>query len=353
MQISEVADLHKRPLYPSVSLIATVPEHDRETVRGALRSQLRTAEARLALEFTAPEVGVLRECLDREIEAIQLDLDVRSIVVYGNQKESTCVALPVAVRERVVIDDTFATRDVVHAILQARQYRVLVLGARNQLFDGTGRILMPTTSGGFPIDVENPPSDEPPRRRERSDVDRRRLRTATRAVDRALDTYLRAQPLPLFVIGVQPRLAWFEHNSSHRGAISASATGAPATIAEVKAIVEPMVDELLDETARDAVGRIDAARSGRRLATGIIETWQLARAGRGALLVVEEGYEYPAVLGHESDDVRPADDAAAPGVVDDLVDEAIETVLARGGLAVIVPDGTLEDCDRICLTLRY
>jgi hypothetical protein len=51
--------------------------------------------------------------------------------------------------------------------------------------------------------------------------------------------------------------------------------------------------------------------------------------------------------------VSPAPDAAAPDVVDDLVDETIETVLAQGGRVVLVPDGSLSVYERICLTLRY
>ena len=68
---------------------------------------------------------------------------------------------------------------------------------------------------------------------------------------------------------------------------------------------------------------------------------------------VSSRYEYPAILGDDPADVSPAPDAAAPDVVDDLVDETIETVLAQGGRVVLVPDGSLSVYERICLTLRY
>lgn len=62
--------------------------------------------------------------------------------------------------------------------------------------------------------------------------------------------------------------------------------------------------------------------------------------GRGALIVVEENYSYPARIDPHSSDLAAAD-VAHPEVVDDIVDEIIEIALAKGGRATIVPDGTI------------
>ena len=353
MEFTDIVSLHKHPTYPSVSLLAGVPDEHRELVKATLRMQLRETEERLELEFDSTEVQELLEDLHRTIAEVEPDSYARSIAVFVSRRESSWVSLPVTVRERVVVDETFATRDVVHALLRARRYRVLILGTRSQLFEGTGQVLTPVTTGRFPVLVEESRAGDAPRRPERAERDRRRQRIATRAVDDALDVHLRNDPCPLFVIGVQPRLAWFEQHSRHRRAISSTAVGAPQSLHATRDAVLPLVDELFDETARAALDQIDAARSRHRLATGINETWQLAREGRGALVVVEESYEYPAILGDDPADVRPAPDAAAPDVVDDLVDETIETVLAQGGRVVLVPDGSLSVYERICLTLRY
>ena len=42
-----------------------------------------------------------------------------------------------------------------------------------------------------------------------------------------------------------------------------------------------------------------------------------------------------------------------PDVIDDVVDEIIEIVLAHGGRAVIVPDGTLASQAHLAMTLRH
>ncbi|MDQ1295081.1 MAG: hypothetical protein QG608_2966, partial [Actinomycetota bacterium] len=75
--------------------------------------------------------------------------------------------------------------------------------------------------------------------------------------------------------------------------------------------------------------------------------------GRGDLLLVEEGYEQPARVDPVTQNVEPTTDRDAPGVVDDLVDEVIEAVLAARGRVHVVPDGTLAAHDRIAMKLRY
>jgi hypothetical protein len=70
-----------------------------------------------------------------------------------------------------------------------------------------------------------------------------------------------------------------------------------------------------------------------------------------------DSYRYRARLSADdevtpADDVRPADDVTAHEVIDNLMDELIQTVLARGGSIVLAQDGALPEHDRVALTLR-
>ncbi|MDZ7332741.1 MAG: hypothetical protein ONB31_12240 [candidate division KSB1 bacterium] len=51
--------------------------------------------------------------------------------------------------------------------------------------------------------------------------------------------------------------------------------------------------------------------------------------------------------------LTPADDPAASDVIDDAVDEIIETVLSNQGQVVFVDNGSLAMHQRIGLILRY
>ncbi len=99
--------------------------------------------------------------------------------------------------------------------------------------------------------------------------------------------------------------------------------------------------------------RVKNAVSEQKIVSSIGEVWRLAREGRGRLLVVEQDFHYPARLDETGTRLTPADDVTAPDVMDDAVDETIETVLSKGGSVRFVENGTLDAHQRIALTLRY
>ncbi|MEZ5231741.1 MAG: hypothetical protein R2749_03395 [Acidimicrobiales bacterium] len=90
----------------------------------------------------------------------------------------------------------------------------------------------------------------------------------------------------------------------------------------------------------------------RRYAGGLHEVWPLATEGRIELVVVEDGYRVAARV-DELQQLHPTEDVEAVDVIDDVVDDLIEHVLLQGGSAVIVPDGSLADHERIAATVRF
>ncbi|MEZ4760213.1 MAG: hypothetical protein R2810_10530 [Flavobacteriales bacterium] len=55
----------------------------------------------------------------------------------------------------------------------------------------------------------------------------------------------------------------------------------------------------------------------------------------------------------EGEAVVKVEDATAPGVVDDIVDDIIEEQLRHGGDVRILPNGLLADHRGIALVMRY
>ena len=80
--------------------------------------------------------------------------------------------------------------------------------------------------------------------------------------------------------------------------------------------------------------------------------WRAARWERPELLAVEEDYFFPARLDADGDGLTPATDVDHPEVIDDIVDELIEIVLARGGWIALLPTGALPAGTHLALTLR-
>ena len=81
--------------------------------------------------------------------------------------------------------------------------------------------------------------------------------------------------------------------------------------------------------------------------------WLAARAKWPEMLAVEEGLFYTARVGLDGDLVTPADDVGHLEVLDDAVDEVIETVLQRRGWVARLEGGALPpEHSRIALTVR-
>ncbi|MEZ5142995.1 MAG: hypothetical protein R2726_10825 [Acidimicrobiales bacterium] len=360
MHALDLALLQSVHEYPAVSLLCpTGPTEDQ--TRRRLIALARNARERLVDEFGADDPAVV-ELLTRLDDAVDQAPPLRarrSVAVFVSASTSKVFHLDVVVREREVVDETFATRDLVHDLLRRPRYLVLVLSGRvTRLYDGVGERLEERRGNGFPVVRPGEVLDEPGARARGIDPSQRRereLRRFVRAVDEALAPHLRTETAPLLVVGATRRLATFCDTSRHRAAVAARIDWAreqPA-VGELAARVHPAVERLLHERRRAALADLDRAAGAHRACSGIEDIWRLSREGRGELLVVEAGYEFPARVDDEDGGLVPADDSTAPDVIDDAVDEIIEHVLARRGAAVIVPDGELADHGRIAMTLRH
>ena len=360
----DIALLHRATTYPCVSLLLPIDGDSVERVQLRLRHLVDQAVDRLRHELDPGDVDAFADRLSTCVDGIELAHRQLGVAVFVSD-ETTVVPLSVRVRERVVVDDTFATRDLVRALQRSPRYWVVSLGSKlTRLFEGVGFDLTEVRGGGFPLSGSSSRSGSGPRFAGRGRVSRdgrhdgvgtTSIDTSVRALDEALSPYLHDDPLPLVVVGTEPRLAAMTRRSRHRQRIAATVRGAadfPAP-GDLRSRVWPVVESMLGEETRAAIAELERAGGAARHISGVTETWTLANQGRGGLLLVEEGFEYPARVDPNNGQVTGTDDRDQPGVVDDLVDEIIEVVLAKRGRCHIVPDGSLARYDRIAMKLRY
>jgi hypothetical protein len=352
-----LALLQSTRTYPAISVLASTGG-DPAAVRARLAALVAEADARLRAEPDQDGLAALVADLRRLAADTPVDTGAAALALFVARGSASAVHLPIGVRDRVVIDETFATRDLVHARARSPRYRVLTVGDRLcRLYEGLGTVLDQVHGGGVPVDL--PAREEPQRsdrlRQERDGRRDEQMRRTVQAVDAALAPHLRDDPTPLFVVGAERRVAHLRETSRF-GHLVTAAVVRPAdrlAVPALAALVRPHVDAMLGQRQVQALGELEQARGARRYAAGIGEAWPLAAGGRVALLVVEEGFAYPARVDPVTNAVEPAPDVAAPDVVDDLVDETIEAVLGARGRVVLVPDGTLAGAGGIALAVRW
>lgn len=334
-----LSELQQRRCYPSVTILMPTSPGRTMSADDRLRALRLVEQADARLVGDAPDAT--RQAI---IDGLTALVDVQAarpataaLALCASLEYATAVTLGRSVDARVVIDDTFATRDLVADLNRTALYRVATISSRRaRLLVGDRQRLVEERDDRWPLERaegENPTSWL------------RRLSTQL-AEEHA------ARPMPLVAAGVErsirsvfalvpvPTIGTVAGNHDRTGA------------GELHHAAWPVVSDWLRTDRDRALARLDEARSARRYAGGLDEIWSLATEGRVDLVVAEDGFRVAARI-DELHRLHPTGEVEAPDVIDDVVDELIEHVLRQGGEAVIVGDGELADHGRVAAVLRY
>ncbi len=322
---------------PSVSLLATTTPAVRMTDADGRTLQRLAAEARARLARDGAPAE-LADALDALVADARTGPTGAAIALYVNRALRQTVRLPLPVTDRVVVDPTFATRDLVRTLHRIPRHLVLLLSERDaRLLEGGAGTLRPPARSPFPLTADDDAGD-----------------AFLRRVDRALGTHLRLHPAPLVLVGGHRVVGRFRRLSRNTGRLAGTVPGnlttAPATVLVPR--IREVLETYLLSRQDEALAHLDRRRSRHAVVEGIDAAWLAARRERPEMLAVEEGFGLAARLSADGDFLVPAEDVEHPDVVDDVVDELVETVLLRGGWVAFVADGALADAGRVALTLR-
>jgi Bacterial archaeo-eukaryotic release factor family 3 len=333
-----LAELQSHRSYPSVTILfnaAVAPQLDAGQ-QGVTRALLDEADRRLK--------GDVTDHVRSELLQTLRELATQAETVNGSKAVAICVApdynavvhLGTSVTERVVIDETFATRDLVADLNRTALYRVIAVSDNAaRLFLGDRQRLVEERNAGWPMTREEDQSSALWRKQVvdalQAEHKDHSLPTVIAGTARHVRHLVNAAHVPTvgFIPGNHDRTSW--RNLHH--------------------LAWPLICDWMRTDSTRAMQQLEDARSQCRYAGGLDEVWTLANEGRVALLVVEENFVVAArITGNHLDrDVDPI----APDVVDDVIDEVIEVVLKHDGSVVIVADDDLVKHERIAAVLRF
>ncbi|MEV0980071.1 chemotaxis protein [Streptomyces sp. NPDC049915] len=355
-----LAELRRPRPYPAVSVLT--PTHRREPDNSQDRVRLRNvvAEAKRRLEAD-PAVSrerraeVARE-LDRAMAEVDLTHTEDGLVIFAAPGEHQVWSLARSVPERVVLSDTFLTRNLVSAQAADRPFWVLSVSAdRVTLWSGGHDRVAEDHTGGFPL-IRSRDNFDAERMERIGDLPStfrdEGTRQFLREADTAMTEVLRQAPRPVYVTGDQAALSLFDDVGTvakcavhirHGGLTHAS----PEAVWQA---VRPVVAEQQRRTADTVAQELEAARGRRAFAAGLDEIWRSAREARVRLLAVEENYQV--TVRDVGDHLEPAADGELDAR-EDVVDEIVEQCLETGADVRFVPDGSLRDAEGIAGVLRF
>lgn len=346
----DVARLAAARAWPSISILL-------DTTSGVQMSE--EDERRLA-ELVERAEGRLRDqglrstrlvaTLRAQAEEASREPTGRGLAIFVSQAVARRVRLPVPVRPRVVVERTFATRDLVQVLHRTPPHLVLVLHAGcAHLYRGYADTLHPVREHGFPFEQAVDLAEG-----------RKRDEDETRAfldqVDSALGRARRVHPSPLVLGGAAPAVSAFARSSRNLQRLAATLVGQDARdLAGIRTATRAAMDRYLLSREAEALATLNRALASNpgAVVTGPVRCWEALHGGRPTMLVVEEGFFFPVRV--TANGVHPAGPAEVTGnavdLLHDVVDDLVETVIERGGWVAFTKDGALERHGRIALLL--
>ncbi|MEU5317755.1 chemotaxis protein [Streptomyces sp. NPDC021056] len=356
-----LTELRRPRPYPAVSVLTPTHRREPENTQDPVRLRNVVAAAKKQLEADPAVSRERRADVERQLDQALSEVDLAhaedGLVIFAAPGEHQVWSLARAVPERVVLSDTFLTRNLVSAQASERPFWVLSVSADQvTLWNGGTDRVTEHRAGGFPLT----------RSRENFDAERQErigdlpstfrdedTRHFLRDADTAMGRLLREDPRPLYITGETAALsALDEVGSATKDAVHVPHGGlAHGTPDAVWQTVRPLQEAEARKNTAAVARELETARGRRAFAAGVDEVWQSAREGRVRLLAVEENYRVT-VRDEGGDHLVPA----MSGDLDareDIVDEIVEQCLETGAEVRFVPDGTLGDASGIAGVLRY
>lgn len=356
-----LAELRRPRTYPAVSVLAPTHRREPDNAQGALvlRNLLAEAKDRIQADpavSRADRIDVLGQ-LEQAFAEVDLVHAEDGLVLFAAPGEHRVYPLARTVPARVVLAETFLTRNLVSAQAAEQPYWVVTVSAdRITLWSGGVERVERSDAGEFPLarSLEDPDAERQERIGDLPSTFRdEQTRQFLRQARTALGAVLAADPRPLYVVGESAALALFDETGP--AAVESAAHVVHGGLGQGPAeavwqVVQPALEARAEQGVADVLDELDKAKGRQEFAAGVDEVWQHAAAGRVGLLVVEEHYQV--TVRDEGDHLVPAE-PGSEGSRDDVVDDIVERALDTGARVRFVPDGTLTDQGRLAAALRY
>lgn len=322
--------------FPAVTLLLATERAEVMTAADAARMDALAglARRRLAGELRDIEVRSLQHRLDHAVDALRRAATAEGLALFVSMEQIVAVRLPFGPAERVVVDPTFATRDLVFALQRFPRHRVLVLAAGGfRLYEGSGAALA-EVAGSAARGVPHAP-----RRARLSALGRwlfprpllRSARSALAAAEQARGR------LPYLVFGSARFVSAFRSGSGHGGKIGeASGVALSASTEELARVAASFLEGWLSEAEALALTSLEKASHSGRVIWGLGSCWEAIRSYEVKALWVEESASVAARVDTEGHLYGLGGDPEAAGMIDDVVDDLIEAALRKGADVHIV-----------------
>ncbi|MFD2552406.1 hypothetical protein ACFSQP_11315 [Bizionia sediminis] len=324
----------------------------------ALKNLIKEAENRLLAATSKQQTDVLVNKLEALADKIEHDHNLDSLMLFVNEDVSECIKLPLPVTDRVVLDTTFATRDLVRAMHTESNYYVLVLSQDKVRFiEALNDKVVQEFAGVFPMENTQFPTrnnTEPVV----SSRQRQLIAEFFNQVDKEVNKIRQQNPLPVLICTVEENYSEYLKIADEKHSIIDTFLSRNRITEKDHAIVADAYEVIKTYNRNNTIARKEAlqkAISDGRFLNDISDIWKALNKGRVQTLFIEKGLYQPAIIKPDSLEVIVVSEfqRTDSNVIDDIYDEMIEINMRYGGDVVFMPKGELEAYNGFVAITRY
>lgn len=321
-----------------------------------LKNLIKEVETRLFADTTKRDAAGLMDKLNALVAEIDHSHNLDSLMLFVNHDIAEFTRLPIHVVDRVIIDDTFATRDLVRAMHAESNYYVLVLSQEKaRLIEALNDKVVHEFKSPFPFENKEFFTKN---KTEAAVASRQSNLIAEyfNKVDKAVNVIRKDNPLPVLICTVEENYAEYLKIADEKQSIFNSYLNKNRIGEKDHAIVKEawkIIEEDNIKRNNDRKSELLKAVSENKFLSDTNDIWRAIKEGKIQTLFIEQGLFQPAVLENDEIVYVSEDHRTDKGVIDDIFDEMIELNMSFGGDVVFLPKGELTKFNGFGAITRY
>jgi hypothetical protein len=321
-----------------------------------LRKLVSEAENRLFQNESEEKARLLSKRMKELVAQIQFHKNLDCLILFINANVTKFLHLPIHVENRVVIDSSFATRDLVRLLHMKTNYFVLVFSEyKARLLEAFDETLIQEYGSPFPIENNDLYSTKTIELKN-ADLQKRLLSEFYNRIDKAVNEVRNDNPKPVLLCSQEMNCAEFLKVADLKEIFFTDFLKGNKLYLDANEIVREswqVVRKQQFEKNRLRKQELEEALASGQYISDANEIWHATSEGRIRTVFIEENLFRPARIDNNTITFVTEEERNKPGVVDDIYDEIIEATVNSGAEVVFLPKGELTDFNGLGAVTRF
>lgn len=321
-----------------------------------LKNLIKEAEDRVnTLENKQVAQSIVQKLKGIE-NSIDHNYNLDSLVVFVNEHIAEFTRLPISVENRVILDNSFATRDLIRAMHSESNYYVLALSQQKvRLIEALNDKVVQEVGEPFPIENDQFYTTNSG---EQADAGRVRSLIAEffNRVDKAVNNQRKDHPLPVLICTEEGNFHEYLKIVDDKNSILDARLNKNRLDEKDHAIVREaweIVQDYIAKRNNERIAELEKAVGTGNFLSDMNDIWQALNQGRIKTLFIENGLYQPGIISENGVELVDDNRKHESGVTDDVYDELIEVNLSFGGEVVFLPKDKLDKFQGFGAVTRY